>query len=275
MDGKTGVWRNRSSPARDGRDELAGCAFPVGVAEKARSSFRAERLAMDGKTGVWRNLDSPARDGGHDLAGCAFPVGVAEKERSSSMSKIPEDSAAHISRQFSHELEKVRTHMLRMGGQVEKQLGDALRSVAEHDSQLAQQVIDDDALIDRLEREIDIECSLIIVRRQPAAGDLRLVLAIIKAVRDLERIGDEAARIARSALALAEEGQDPVDLGEFHRMGERVLAMVKQVLDAFARMDTDAATAIADEDTEVDNDYHGAIRSMVTHMTRNPWFITW
>ena len=186
------------------------------------------------------------------------------------MPRTVEDTVAHISRQFSHELEKVRTHMLRMGGQVEKQLGDALRSVAEHDSQLALQVIDDDVLIDRLEREIDIECSLIIARRQPTAGDLRLVLAIIKAVRDLERIGDEAARIARSALALAEEGEDPVDLGEFHRMGERVLAMVKQVLDAFARMDIDAATAIADEDAEVDNDYHGAIRSMVTHMTKNP-----
>ncbi len=181
-----------------------------------------------------------------------------------------DDSGAHISRQFSRELESVRTHMLRMGGQVEKQLSDALRSIAEHDSQLALRVVKRDIEIDRLEREIDIECSLIIARRQPAAGDLRLVLAIIKAVRDLERIGDEAVRIARSAQKLAEEGEDPIHLGEFHQMGDQVLGMVKQALDAFARMDAEAAAAIAGEDLEVDAEYHSSIRSMVTHMMENP-----
>ncbi len=184
---------------------------------------------------------------------------------------LPADEpGSHISRQFSQELEKVRTHMLRMGGQVEKHVTDALRSVAEHDSQLAQQVIDEDSVIDRLEREIDIECSLIIARRQPAAGDLRLVLAIIKAIRDLERIGDEAVRIARSALQLAEKGEDPVHLGELHRMGDQVLSMVKHSLDAFARMDAEAAAAIAGEDVEVDSEYHNAIRAMVTHMMEHP-----
>lgn len=186
------------------------------------------------------------------------------------MAQSTDETGSHISRQFSQELEKVRTHMLRMGGQVEKTLTDALRSVAEHDSQLAQQVIDRDEVIDRLEREIDIECSLIIARRQPAAGDLRLVLAIVKAIRDLERIGDEAARIARSALQLAEEGEDPVHLGEFHNIGDRVLSMVKHALDAFARMDAEAAAEIRGEDVEVDSEYHNAIRSMVTHMMENP-----
>ena len=186
------------------------------------------------------------------------------------MAPPADETGPHISRQFNQELEKVRTHMLRMGGQVEKHLTDALRSVAEHDSQLAQQVIEEDSVIDRLEREIDIECSLIIARRQPAAGDLRLVLAIVKAIRDLERIGDEAARIARSALQLAEQGEDPVDLGEFHQIGDRVLGMVKHALDAFARMDAEAAAAIAGEDAEVDSDYHDAIRSMVTHMMNHP-----
>ena len=101
--------------------------------------------------------------------------------------------------------------MLRMGGQVEKTLTDALRSVAEHDSQLAQQVIDRDEVKSTGSNAKSISsAACIIARRQPAAGDLRLVLAIIKAVRDLERIGDEAARIARSALQLAEEGEDPV-----------------------------------------------------------------
>lgn len=186
------------------------------------------------------------------------------------MAPIADETGSHISRQFNQELEKVRTHMLRMGGQVEKRFTDALRSVAEHDSQLALQVIEEDEVIDRMEREIDIECSLIIARRQPAAGDLRLVLAIIKVIRDLERIGDEATRIARSALRLAEEGEDPVHLGEFHLMGDRVLGMVKQALDAFARMDAEAAAAIAGEDEKVDTEYHNAIRSMVTHMMGHP-----
>ena len=186
------------------------------------------------------------------------------------MAPPADETGSHISRHFSQELEKVRTHMLHMGGQVEKRLTDAMRSVAEHDSQLAQQVIDEDVVIDRLEREIDIQCSLIIVQRQPAAGDLRLVLAIIKAVRDLERIGDEAARIARSTLQLAEAGEGPIHLGEFHRMGDRVLSMVKHALDAFARMDAEAAEAIAGEDVEVDTFYHNTIRSMVTHMMEHP-----
>ena len=180
-----------------------------------------------------------------------------------------DETGSHISRQFSQELEKVRTHMLRMGGQVEKHLTDALRSVAEHDSQLAQRVIEEDSIIDRLEREIDIECSLIIARRQPAAGDLRLVLAIIKR-QGSGTHRDESARIARSALQLAEQGEDPVDLGEFHQIGDRVLGMVKHALDAFARMDAEAAAAIAGEDAEVDSDYHDAIRSMVTHMMEHP-----
>ncbi len=186
------------------------------------------------------------------------------------MAPSANEAGEHISRQFSQELEQVRTRMLRMGGQVEKHLADALRSVAEHDSQLAQRVIEQDSEINRLEREIDTECSLIIARRQPAAGDLRLVLAIIKAVRDLERIGDEAARIARSAMRLAEEGEDPVDLGEFHQMGDRMLAMLKQALDAFARMDAEAAALIVSEDLEADTEYHGAIRSVIAHMMQNP-----
>ena len=186
------------------------------------------------------------------------------------MAPSAEETGSHISRQFNQELEKVRTHMLRMGGQVEKHFTDALRSMAEHDSQLALQVIAEDDVIDRMEREIDTECSLLIARRQPAAGDLRLVLAIIKAIRDLERIADEACRIARTALRLAEGGEDPVHLGEFHHMGERVLGMVKQALDAFARMDAEAAAAIAGEDAEVDNEYHNAIRAMVTHMMEHP-----
>ncbi len=193
------------------------------------------------------------------------PVGATNKRHHTTM----EDPGSHISRQFSQELEKVRTRMLRMGGQVEKSFTDALRAVAEHDSQLASKVIEQDEAIDRMEREIDIECSLIIARRQPAAGDLRLVLAIIKAVRDLERIGDEAVRIARSALQLAEEGEDPVHLGEFHQMGDRVLSMVKQALDAFARMDAESAAEIAGEDAEVDSDYHNAIRAMITHMMQH------
>ena len=106
------------------------------------------------------------------------------------MSTQTEDHGQHISQQFNAALEEVKTHMLEMGGAVEKQLSEAIEVVLNSDSGLGQRVIKEDDEIDAMERNIDEECSLIIARRQPAASDLRLVLAIIKTIRDLERIGD-------------------------------------------------------------------------------------
>lgn len=116
------------------------------------------------------------------------------------MNPQAEGHGQHISQQFNAELEDIKNHMLEMGGAVEKQVTDALLSITSADSGLASEVLVEENNIDALEIKIDEECNLILARRQPAASDLRLVLAIIKTVRDLERIGDESAKIARMAI---------------------------------------------------------------------------
>jgi len=113
----------------------------------------------------------------------------------------------HISKQFNLELEEIKNNMLEMGGVIERQIADAMKSLLEGDTGLAAQVLTVEDRIDSMEVNIDEECSLILARRHPAASDLRLVLAIIKTVRDLERVGDESAKIARMAIKLSEEGE--------------------------------------------------------------------
>ena len=192
------------------------------------------------------------------------------------MNSQAESHSHHISRQFNLELEEVKKHMLEMGGLVDRQLGDAMAAVIEADSGLGGKVIAADDEIDAQEISIDEECSLILARRQPAASDLRLVLAIIKTVRDLERMGDESAKIAHAAVKLSEEGErgkgGGLDTGlvEFRHIGERVRDMMNQALDAFARYDAEAALAAAQKDAEVDKAYGSAIRSLITYMMEDP-----
>jgi phosphate transport system protein len=115
----------------------------------------------------------------------------------------------HISRQFNEDLEDINTAMLAMGGLVEKQLEDAITAVTEADSKLAEHIINTEAQIDEMEKDIDETCITLIARRQPAATDLRLVMAVSKTIRDLERIGDEAQKIAKMAILLTEDGSHP------------------------------------------------------------------
>lgn len=190
------------------------------------------------------------------------------------MSSQAEGHTLHISQQFNVELEEVKGHMMEMGGVVEKQLADALESVVSSNSNLGLKVSKDDDEIDALEMKIDEECNLIIARRQPAASDLRLVLAIIKTIRDLERIGDESAKIARTAVKLSEEGEIPSLYVEFKNIGAKVQRMVSMSLNAFARFDADAAIEITKADVEVDMEYRSAMRSMITHMMEDPRSIT-
>ena len=112
----------------------------------------------------------------------------------------------HIMKQFDDELEEIRTRLMEMGGKVEQQVQNAVRAVSDADSQLAEEVIVEEQLVDEMEVDIDEACILIIARRQPAASDLRLVMMVTKAINDLERIGDEAKKIANHAILLAEEG---------------------------------------------------------------------
>ena len=176
----------------------------------------------------------------------------------------------HISKQFNLELEEIKNNMLEMGGVIERQIADAMRSLLEGDTGLAAQVLTVENRIDSMEINIDEDCSLILARRHPAASDLRLVLAIIKAVRDLERIGDESAKIARMAIKLSEEGEFSQGLVEFRHLADSVTRMVSGSLDAFARYDADAALEVVRDDVAVDKVYASVMRSLITYMMEDP-----
>jgi phosphate transport system protein len=176
----------------------------------------------------------------------------------------------HISQQFNAELEEVRSHLLAMGGLVEKQVNDAVTALIDADSGLAQQVRDVDAQINQMERSIDEECVRILARRQPAASDLRLIISISESVIDLERIGDEATKIAKRAIELCEDGEAPKGYVEIRHIGEQVRKMVQEALDAFARYDADLALSVAQYDKTVDREYKSALRELVTYMMEDP-----
>ncbi|WP_416305488.1 phosphate signaling complex protein PhoU [Neptunicella sp. SCSIO 80796] len=175
----------------------------------------------------------------------------------------------HISGQFNEELENLRNHVMKMGGMVEQQLTNALNAVENTDEDLAQEVLTSDFKINLLEVSIDEECTKIIAKRQPAASDLRLILAIAKAVTDLERIGDEAGRIAKVALKSFSGAQQEF-LISLDNMGRQVLKMLHDTLDAFARMDVDAAFDIHKEDQKVDREYEALTRQLMTYMMEDP-----
>ncbi len=160
--------------------------------------------------------------------------------------------------------------MLEMGGKVEKQLAEALDALINADSGKASDVIKEDDVIDSMEMKIDEECNLIIALRQPAASDLRLVLAIIKAIRDLERIADESAKIAKAAIKVSEQGRLPSGIVEFRRLGHFVQRALNQSLDAFVRHDAEAALQVAQEDQNVDSEYATAMRAMITYISNEP-----
>lgn len=176
----------------------------------------------------------------------------------------------HSSSQFNEALESIRNNLMEMGGLVEKQVVDALQSLLQADSDLAQKVLDTEDKVDKLEMLIDEECTKVLALRQPAASDLRLIIAVTKAVSDLERIGDESAKIARMGQQLAEEGESPRGYVEVRHIGNHVRNMLRDTLDAFARFDAKKALAVAAEDNEVDLEYRSAMRSLVTFMMEDP-----
>ena len=175
----------------------------------------------------------------------------------------------HISGQFNEDLENVINHVMHMGGLVEKQLGDALKAVYENDSELAQAVLRSDYKINALEVSIDDECTRIIAKRQPAAGDLRLIMAVVKTIADLERIGDEAEKIARVAEESFSSKQKDF-LMNLDNLGHHVLSLLQETLDAFTRMDVDAALATHIKDENIDRNYEALMRQLMTYMMEDP-----
>ena len=172
----------------------------------------------------------------------------------------------HISKQFDDALEDVRTKVLTMGGMVEQQLTHALRSLIEGNIDMATNVIENEIQVNTYEVNIDQECTNILARRQPAASDLRLVTAISKTITDLERVGDEAEKIAKMAIELTEkQGPKSYYIG-INAMGTLVSHMLHDSLDAFARMDSKSAVEVAGKEPESDDQYSAILRQLITYM---------
>ncbi len=177
----------------------------------------------------------------------------------------------HISSQFNIELENVRTAVMQMGGMVEKQLTDTLNALLGMQGAELKPVIESDSIINSMEVKIDEECQLIIARRQPAAGDLRLVLTVSRVIMDLERIGDEIKKAALKAHELIDHSRAVAsDFYDFNRMCGQTITMLRRALDAFARIDTSALLELIEADKQLDHDYRSSTRSRVTYMMEDP-----
>jgi phosphate transport system protein len=180
------------------------------------------------------------------------------------------DLSHHISRRFNEELERLRTKVLAMGGFVEAQLGKAITSLIEGDSTLGESIALDDLKVNGMEVSIDEECSRILATRSPAAGDLRLIVAVIKTITDLERIGDEGEKIGYIASRLATMERPENKYREVKHLGRIVSEMVHEALDSFARMDADSALRVARQDRVVDEEYEAIHRQCITFMMEDP-----
>ena len=175
----------------------------------------------------------------------------------------------HILHQFDDDLESTRNKVLNMGGLVEKQVENSLLALVNSDSSLAEQVATSDYQVNSMEVAIDEECNHIIALRQPAAGDLRLVVAIIKTITDLERIGDEAEKIGRYAVDLATEERNEMYFSELKLLGDQVKTILRESLDAFARMDVASAFQTAATDKAINKEYDVIMRKLVKSMSED------
>lgn len=176
----------------------------------------------------------------------------------------------HISAQFNAELDAIKNDLLEMGGKVENQIELAIEALLQTDSEPAEAAILIDRSINRLEVEIDEQCARILARRQPAASDLRLIIAIAKVTTDLERIGDEASKVARVAIKLAPvHSPQPTEL-RFRRIANHVTRMLRQSLDAFARQNVEQAVKVVLSDDDIDDDYNSAMKELQQAMRAHP-----
>lgn len=176
----------------------------------------------------------------------------------------------HISKRFNQELEEVRNQVLKMGGLVEQQVNDGLIALLEADEQLAQTVVDNDAKVNKMEVDIDEHCTEILARRQPAASDLRLMVAIIKTITDLERIGDEAEKLGKNAIKLCSEESSAREFVELRHLGDSVKTMLNRALNAYARLDVEEALDIISSDKLVNEEFENLSRFLIIKMMEDP-----
>ena len=180
------------------------------------------------------------------------------------------DITDHISRRFNEELEELRHKVMTMGGLVETQLASAIEAIVTGDSELGLRVAQDDYKVNRIEVAIDEECNRLLATRAPAASDLRLIVAIIKTITDLERIGDEAEKIGFLASKLAAMDRPVDSYRELKSLGNHVTKMTREAMNAYARLDVDAANQVVIEDEEVDREYETIVRQGITFMMEEP-----
>lgn len=177
--------------------------------------------------------------------------------------------SSHISGQFNQELEALKNAVLTMGGLVEQQLSATLKAMRDSDPRAAEKIVLDDAKVNEMESQIDEECMRIIARRHPIASDLRLVLTVVKITADVERIGDEVERIARM-IVLDNVPMSQTFKAGMYNTGHMTLDMLRETLDALARMDSEKASAIHVDDKKIDEQYKMLLLQALQEMQGEP-----
>jgi phosphate transport system protein len=183
----------------------------------------------------------------------------------------------HLSTQFDAELSGISARVLEMGGLVESQVSQSVQALSQFDGDLASQVLRQEERVNQMEVEIDHDLSAIIARRQPTARDLRLLIAVSKTIANLERVGDEAARIARTVQRLINTGMSirlRVPVSDLQFEADLAIAQLRKALDAFARLDTAKALEVLKQDDQIDQEFDGLLRKLITYMMEDPRTIT-
>jgi phosphate transport system protein len=179
----------------------------------------------------------------------------------------------HLSTQFDNELSGISTRVLEMGGLVESQVAQAVYALSTFNSDVATEVLKTEERVNAMEVEIDHDLSSIIARRQPTARDLRLLIAVSKTIANLERIGDEAARIARTVQRLLNSGVSSrlrLPVSDLAFESELATRQLRKALDAFARLDVEAAVDVLRHDDQIDQEFDGLMRKLITYMMEDP-----
>ncbi|MEI7464817.1 MAG: phosphate signaling complex protein PhoU [Burkholderiales bacterium] len=182
-------------------------------------------------------------------------------------------SEKHMSTQFDAELSGISTRVLEMGGLVESQVSQSLYALVNFSDTTAAQVLREEERVNQMEVEIDRDLSAIIARRQPTARDLRLLIAISKTIANLERVGDEASRIARTVQRLINTGVSArmrLPVSDLTFEADLAIAQLRKALDAFARLDTARALEVLKQDDQIDQEFDGLLRKLITYMMEDP-----
>jgi phosphate transport system protein len=179
----------------------------------------------------------------------------------------------HLSTQFDAELSGISTRVLEMGGLVESQVAQAIYALSNFKGEIASEVLRNEERVNAMEVEIDHDLSSIIARRQPTARDLRLLIAISKTIANLERVGDEAARVARTVQRLMNSGVSSrlrLPVSDLSYEAELAVAQLRKALDAFARLDVQKALEVLKQDDQIDQEFDGLLRKLITYMMEDP-----